>query len=178
MFEQITAAVAMGGALLLLAAGVGHLRRRGHLAAVLATQRLVPRWSRRPLAAVVAVTEIGAGAIAVAGWLAAYRLLLIPMAVVYAAFGVYTIVLRLRRPGAPCGCFGDGGAVSWSVVARAWVFCGAAIVATSALDADAATADRLVTGCAAVLVALITWVVPQLAGVTGGVRAGTGDRRG
>jgi hypothetical protein len=178
MHQQIAAAIAMGGALLLLAAGVGHLRRRGHLAAVLAAQRMVPRWSHRPLAAVVAVVEVAAGAAAVAGWLAGSWRWMIPMSAVYAAFGVYTAILRIRRPGTPCGCFGGDSAVSWSVVARAWVFCCAAIVAVSALSADTATADRLVVGCAAILVALITWLAPQLAGVGEPARTGnSGGRR-
>ncbi|MDI6103388.1 hypothetical protein QLQ12_32745 [Actinoplanes sp. NEAU-A12] len=178
MYERIAEAIAMGGALLLLAAGAGHLRRLGHLTAVLAAQRLVPLWSRRPLAAIVAVTEIGAGAMAVAGWLVPYWPLMILMAAVYAAFGVYTTVLRVRRPGAPCGCFDGGSVVSWGVVARAWVFCAAAIVVAPGLDAGVAAADRFVVGCAAILVALITWLAPQLAGVAGPARAGTGGRRG
>jgi hypothetical protein len=163
MHQQGAAAIAVGGALLLLAAGVGHLRRPAHFAAVLAAQRLVPRWSRRPLAVLVAVTEIGTGAVAVAGWLSGHWPLMIPVAAVYVAFGVYTTVLRVRRPGAPCGCFGGGGAASWGVVARAWLFCAAA-VAASALDADGATADRIVVGCAATLVAMVTWLAPQFAG--------------
>ncbi|GAA0419859.1 hypothetical protein Aca07nite_12570 [Actinoplanes capillaceus] len=178
MHQQVATAIAVGGALLLLAAGVGHLRRRAHLAAVLAAQRMVPRWSHRPLAAVVAVAEVGAGAGAVAGWLTASWPLMIPASAVYAAFGVYTTVLRIRRPGTPCGCFDGDSAVSWSVVARAWMFCCAAIVAASALSADAATAGRMVIGCAAILVALITWLAPQLVGVGRPVRTGgTGSRR-
>ncbi|MBW6439179.1 hypothetical protein KZ829_36185 [Actinoplanes hulinensis] len=178
MHQQIATATAVGGALLLLAAGVGHLRRRVHLAAVLAAQRMVPRWSYRPLAAVVAVVEVGAGAGAVAGWLTASWPLMIPASAVYAAFGVYTTVLRIRRPGTPCGCFDGDSAVSWSVVVRAWMFCGAVIVAASAPGADAAVTDRMVVGCAATLVALISRLAPQLVGVGRPVRTGgAGSRR-
>lgn len=175
VYGQITAAVAVGGALLLLAGGVGQLRSPRQLASMLAAQRLTPRWSHRPLAGVVAVAEAGVGATAVTGWLtgwapAGYRLSLVAVALVgvalvYAVFGGYTAVLRIRRPGSPCGCVGGGAAVSWGVVARAWVFCVAAAMAAPAVDADAATADRLGVGCAAVLIALIAWMAPQLGGI-------------
>ncbi|MEU7909351.1 MauE/DoxX family redox-associated membrane protein [Actinoplanes sp. NPDC049118] len=115
---------------------------------------------------------------AVAGWLARYSLPMVAVAAVYAAFGVYTAVLRVRRPGVPCGCFGGSGAVSWGVVARAWAFCISAAVAAPALGADAAAGERLAVGCAAILVALIAWLVPQLAGLARPVRAGSGVRRG
>ncbi len=177
MDEQVAAAVAVGGALLLLAGGVAHLRRPRHLAAVLAAQRLVPRGLHRPLSVIVAVIEAGVGAAAVTGWLTGARLPMAAVAVVYAAFGGYTAVLRVRRPGSPCGCLGGSTAVSWGVVARAWVFCAGA-AAAAVLDADAGAADRLVVGCAAVLVALIAWVGPQVAGLARGTRAGTGGRRG
>lgn len=179
-------ALAVGGAVLLLVGGLGHLRRPRHFAAVLAAQRLVPRRWHRPLSGIVAVAEAGVGAAAIAGWLAGAGAVAgawawLPMAgvaVVYAAFGGYTAVLRVRRPGAPCGCLGGSAAVSWGAVARAWVFCAGAVAAAPGLGAGAVATDRLSVGGAAVLVALIAWVGPQIAGIARLTRADAGDRRG
>ncbi|MFD7659912.1 MauE/DoxX family redox-associated membrane protein [Actinosynnema sp. NPDC059797] len=89
---------AVGGALLLVFAALGHLRGRRALAAL----ELV-------VAASVVVTPYA-------------------VAVLYAAFAVHLVRLRKRRPGAPCGCFrGEGPVTGWTI-GRAVVFAvGAAV---------------------------------------------------
>lgn len=83
---------AVGGALLLVFAVLGHLCGRRALAAL----ELV-------VAASVVVTPYA-------------------VAVLYAAFAVHLVRLRKRRPGAPCGCFrGEGPVTGWTI-GRAVVF--------------------------------------------------------
>ncbi|GAA1296991.1 MauE/DoxX family redox-associated membrane protein [Saccharothrix xinjiangensis] len=83
---------AVGGALLLVFAALGHLRGRRALAVL----ELV-------VAASVVVTPHA-------------------VAVLYAAFAVHLARLKKRRPGAPCGCFRGEGPVTWWTVGRAVAF--------------------------------------------------------
>ncbi|HEX8630148.1 MAG TPA: MauE/DoxX family redox-associated membrane protein [Catenuloplanes sp.] len=158
---------ALGAALLLIAGGVNHLRDRGTFAAVLATQSVVPRRLRGAAATTVAVAETLTAAVAVTAWLAAPRAAAAAFAIVagcYAALGLYTAVVRVRAPTAPCGCFGTGGPVTPLVVARAWLF--AAAAGSAALLApvvvDIALPARLALLAPAVMVALAGWLVPAV----------------
>jgi hypothetical protein len=55
-------AIAAGGGLLLITAGVGHLRRFGGLRAVLSVQNLVPQRLQRAVAVMLVAGELGVGA--------------------------------------------------------------------------------------------------------------------
>ncbi len=77
---------------------------------------------------------------------------MVAVAATYTTFGVHTAVLRVRRPGSPCGCLGST-AVSWGVVTRAWTFAAGAAAATLEPAEGAAVTDRLTEGCAAGLMA-------------------------
>ncbi|MFC6087822.1 MauE/DoxX family redox-associated membrane protein [Saccharothrix lopnurensis] len=83
---------AVGGALLLVFAALGHRRGRRALAAL-----------EVAVAVSVVVTPYAVAAL-------------------YAAFTVYLVRLRKKRPGAPCGCFRGEGPVTRVVVGRAVVF--------------------------------------------------------
>ncbi|WP_370967080.1 MauE/DoxX family redox-associated membrane protein [Amycolatopsis sp. cg9] len=111
------------GAIFLLAAGLGHAVRHREHRAVLRAQRLLPPAVTAPVALLATGAEVLVGAGVVAALLAAPAAAapaVLAQAVLYGAFAGYAGVLRVRRPGVPCGCFGTE-AVSWAVVARAVV---------------------------------------------------------
>jgi hypothetical protein len=98
---------------------------------------------------------------AVVAWLAGSVVVLSSVGVLYLAFGVYTLVLRVRAPGAPCGCFGGAGQVTWAVVTRAWVFA-AVVAACQRVEPDPALGARVVLLAPAVLVALAAWLLGEV----------------
>ncbi|QFZ21260.1 MauE/DoxX family redox-associated membrane protein [Saccharothrix syringae] len=127
-----------GGALLLVFAALGHARDRRALAA---------------LEVVVALSAV----------VTPYA-----VAALYAAFAVYLVRLKVRRPGAPCGCFRDAGPVTWATVGRAVVFAVGAAV-EPAVPLPIALSGGFV-------LAMAGYLLPELAGAFGGSRAGRGGR--
>ncbi len=164
---QFVGAIALGGALLLAAAAIGHLRGRRMFAAVLAAQRVLPRRWRRPVAAVTGPVELLVGTSAVAGWLVGGRVAVAALSAVtavFATYGLYLVVVRVRTPAAPCGCFGGGGGITAAVIARAWLF-GAAAAAAAVLGAPvtaSSPAARLWPLLPAAVIALMGWLIPEL----------------
>lgn len=149
------------GAILLTAAGVAHAVRHREHRAVLRGHRLLPP----SLAAPTAGAEVLVGAATLAVLLtvpAAATLPAAAQAALYCAFAVYTAVLRTRRPGVPCGCFGAE-TVSWAVVTRA-----ATIAAGSAgcavAGAPGPAADRWVCVAAGVVLAMANHLIPAWRG--------------
>ncbi len=169
---HVVSAIALGGALLLVAAAIGHLRRRRMFAAVLAAQRVLPRRWRRPVAAATGPVELLVGAAAVAGWSAGGRIAVVALtavAAVFLAFAVYLMVVRVRTPAAPCGCFGGGG-ITPAVIARAWFFAAAA-TAAAVLGASvpaSSPAARSWPLLPAAVIALMGWLIPELLRSRGG----------
>jgi hypothetical protein len=164
IFNLVTG-VALGGALLLVAGGVVHLRDRRAFGTVLAAQRLVPGRLRGAVAIATGPAEVAVGTAMLAGWLAAPALLgwaLPAGAACYAAFGAYTTVLRVRRPAAPCGCLGGRAPVTWLVAVRAWLFAVAAAVAAVVPVVPAGEAGRLWPLAVAIVVAGTAWLIPEL----------------
>jgi hypothetical protein len=160
-------AVAVGGALLLTAAGLGHLRHRYALPAALHAQRVLPVRLRHPVATAVIGAELVVGASMLVAVLVAPSVIVAPLvaqALVYAAFtGYLGVVLRLR-PAAPCGCFGTDEPVTWLVVVRAGLFGGGALGA-ALLGADVAAmpaAVRLLCLAGGFVVAMAGWLLPVL----------------
>ncbi|MEU7786674.1 MauE/DoxX family redox-associated membrane protein [Amycolatopsis sp. NPDC049159] len=132
------------GAILLVAAGLGHAVRHREHRAVLRAHRLLPP----ALAVPTTLVELLVGAAVLLVLLAvpaAATPAVLAQAVLYVAYAGYAGVLRVRRPGVPCGCFGTE-AVSWAVVARA-----AVLAAGSAGCAALGTADPLCVAAGAVL---------------------------
>ncbi len=161
---QFVGAIALGGALLLAAAAIGHLRGRRMFAAVLAAQRVLPREWRRPAAAVTGPVELLVGTSAVAGWLVGGRVAvaaLSAVAAVFVTYGLYLVRVRVRTPAAPCGCFGGGGGITAAVIARAWLF-GAAAAAAAVLGTPASPVARLWPLLPAAVIALMGWLIPEL----------------
>jgi hypothetical protein len=161
-------AVAAGGALLLTAAGLGHLRRRHLLRAALGAQRLLPRRLWRPVAAALGGAELLVGASVLAVLLTAPSAAVPPLAAQACGYGglaAYLAVLRRRRPGAPCGCFGTDGPVTWLVVARAGLLAGGAAGAAllGAQVAAMPAVARLPCLAGGVVVAMAGWLLPVLA---------------
>ncbi|GGK40286.1 hypothetical protein GCM10010124_36270 [Pilimelia terevasa] len=166
------AAVALSGALLLVAAGIGHLRHPRVFRAGLDVQALLPRRLRGPVAALVGPAEVAVGAAALLAWGAAPGLLgwpLAALALCYTAYTGYTWALLRWRPAAPCGCFGGGAPVTGFVVGRAgvlaaaaWVAAGGAAVLPSAAAGPAAV--RALAMAAAAVLAAAVWLVPLLTG--------------
>jgi hypothetical protein len=109
------------GAILLSAAGTAHAARPRAHRAVLRAHRLLPPASTAFVAAATAAAEVLVGLAVLSVLLTAPAAVVLPaaaQATLYCAFAGYAAVLRIRRPGVPCGCFGAE-QVSWAVVARA-----------------------------------------------------------
>ncbi|MGW4064548.1 MauE/DoxX family redox-associated membrane protein [Amycolatopsis sp. NPDC004747] len=152
-----TAVTTAFGAVLLTAAGTAHAVRHREHRAVLRVHRLLPPF----VAAPVAGAEIAVGAAMLATLPAAPAATVVPaaaQAVLYCAFAGYAAVLRTRRPGVPCGCFG-GEAVSWVVVCRAVALAaGSAGCAVAGVPAPAS--DRWVCLAAGVVLAMANHLIP------------------
>jgi hypothetical protein len=148
--------VSAAGAILLVSAGVGHaLRWRAHRA-VLRAHRLLPLRATGPAAVAATGAELVVGVAALATLLAAPPVL--AQAALYCAFAGYAGVLRVRRPGVPCGCFGAE-AVSWPVVARA-ITLAAGSVGCVLLGAAVPPPERWTSVAAGAVLAMATHLLP------------------
>jgi hypothetical protein len=165
----LTGAVALGGAFMLIVAGVGHLWHPHTMPAALRAQRLLPARLSGPVAAVTVAAELLIGGSVAALALAAPSAAVAPLAAqsaLYAAFAAFLWVVRRRRPGAPCGCFRPAEPVTWLVVARAAVLAGAtagALVPGAGLAALPASL-RLPCLAGGFVVAMAGWLLPALVG--------------
>ncbi|MEV4052778.1 MauE/DoxX family redox-associated membrane protein [Amycolatopsis sp. NPDC049688] len=114
------AVLTAAGAILLITAGTAHAARPAEHRAVLRVHRLFPpEWT--PFAAAVTTgAELLVGLSVLVTAVVAMVLPAVVQAAVYGALAGYAAVLRVRRAGVPCGCFGAE-KVSWAVVARAVV---------------------------------------------------------
>lgn len=162
--------IVLGGAtgaaaLLLLLAGVGHVRERRLFAATLTAQRVLPRALHGPVAAVMGPAEVLLGAAMLAGLVAGggwARAAAVPTAVLYLAFGVYVAVVWRTRPRVPCGCFGNSSPASGSTVARALVL-GAAAAAVAVRGVPSAVGvDGVMVAGAALVLGGAFWLLPLL----------------
>ena len=151
------AALTALGAILLTVAGVAHaVRHREHRAALRGHRLLPPS-----VAAPAAGAEVLVGAATLVVLLAAPASTVLPaaaQAALYCAFAVYTAVLRTRRPGVPCGCFGAE-AVSWVVVSRAVVLA-AGSAGCAVLGAPGTAPDRWACVAAGVVLAMANHLIP------------------
>ncbi|MDQ7803100.1 MauE/DoxX family redox-associated membrane protein [Amycolatopsis sp. A133] len=149
------------GAILLAAAGVAHAARPREHRAVLRAHRLLPAASAAPVAVAVTAAEVLVGATVLAVLLAAPGAAVLPstaQAALYCAFAGYAAVLRTRRPGLPCGCFGTA-EVSWAVVSRAVVLA-AGSAGCAVLGAPEPVPDRWACVAAGVVLAMANHLVP------------------
>ncbi len=152
----MTALTALG-AVLLTAAGAAHAARPREHRAVLRAHRLLPPFVAAPTAG----AEVLVGAAMLASVLAdpaAAALPALAQAALYCAFAGYAAVLRTRRAGVPCGCFGAA-EVSWAVVARAVVLA-AGSAGCAALGAPAPAPDRWACVAAGVVLAMANHLIP------------------
>ncbi|MEV6824468.1 MauE/DoxX family redox-associated membrane protein [Amycolatopsis sp. NPDC051102] len=154
------------GAILLITAGVAHALRPAQHRAVLRTHRLFPtKWSP-----VVAATTTGAELLVGSGVLfvlstasANHEWPAAAQAALYSAFAAYAAVLRTRRAGVPCGCFGAE-KVSWAVVARAVVLA----AGSAGYGTNGAVPDRWSCVAAGVVLAMANHLLPAWRGIAGG----------
>jgi hypothetical protein len=163
MVSTVVLATAVGGGLVLLAAGVGHVRRFAVLRANLVSQALLPyRW-HRPVAQLLVIAELVVGVAVVVAGLAprpGWRIAFAVEGALYLALLGYAVTLRSRRPAAPCGCFGDDGPSSRSSLVRTGT------LAIGATLAAAVTATRVATPlplllAGALTIAALAYVVPS-----------------
>ena len=161
MLLQVVLAILLG-AVLLVSAGLKLADRTGSAiaAATYGVTGRPARWIWLPLATLEALLAAGllAGSTA-AAWTAA--------AVLAAFAGAQATVVAAGRGGAPCGCFGAGGRVSWASAARAAGLSGAALLLALAPIA-APAAVHAAGGAAAVLLAAGLVVHARRASVPGG----------
>ncbi|MGH3757533.1 MauE/DoxX family redox-associated membrane protein [Actinophytocola sp.] len=165
MVTAVALAIATGGGLVLVAAGVGHARRFDPLRAILASQALLPHRWQRPVAHLLVAAELVVGLAVVVAGLAPNGGPGIVFAVeggLYVAMLAYAVVLYRRRPAVPCGCFGDDGPASLPSVMRTGILAagaGVAAAVTSSPGAHAAVPLPLLAS-GAVAIAALAYVVP------------------
>ncbi|MBP2477487.1 hypothetical protein JOF53_006359 [Crossiella equi] len=161
MLPAVFSALTLAGALLLLVAGVGHLRDLRLFLATLRAQRLLPAGLHQPVSLLTPVAELLAGVLAVVAvpWAGAWPLL-VPQAVLYLLFSGYLAVLVRTRPGTPCGCFGARTPATWATAARAVL--GAVATAATAVLPPVPRAWLAPVAAAALLLAGTDWLVPNL----------------
>jgi hypothetical protein len=156
-------ALTAAGAILLITAGVAHAARPAEHRAVLRTHRLLPPAWPPFVAAVASGAEILVGssvsfvlvtAPAAGVWAAAAQ------AVLYCAFATYAAVLRTRRAGVACGCFGAE-KVSWPVVVRAGVLA----VGSAGYGVFGGVPDRWPGLAAGVVLAMANHLIPAWRGI-------------
>jgi hypothetical protein len=168
----VTGAFALGGALLLTAAGAGHLWHRRALPTALRAQRLLPAHLSVPVAigAVAAEVSIGPSVLATAiGGPSASAVPLVAQAALYATFTAFLWMVLRRRPAAPCGCFGAAERVSRLVVTRAGLLAAATIGALvpGAQFAMLPMTSRLLCLAGGFVVAMAGWLLPVLTNLAG-----------
>ncbi|MGW5360132.1 MauE/DoxX family redox-associated membrane protein [Actinopolymorpha pittospori] len=157
--------VALAGALVLLAACVGHARDFDRLRATLVLQRLVPYRLHRAVAVGVVSAEIGIGGAGTVSVLTRHaRPVLYCEAILYVAFLGYLAALKGLRPGVPCGCFHGDGPVRVLALGRAAVFAAGATAAAVLPWTPATNIPALVVFPSAALLAVVLRVLPALAG--------------
>jgi hypothetical protein len=161
-----TLSVALGGGLLLVVAGCRHASRPRTLRRALVAQRVLPAQWCGAAAWAVAVIEILVGGWALGALLfavaTATAAALGAQATLYALFAGYLVMLRARRPGAPCGCLGADEPATWLTAGRAAVFAagsGAAAGVSAAFTAAPAQ-WRLVCLAGGFVAAMAGWLVP------------------
>lgn len=173
VLQAAMTALALGGALLLVVASVGHLVHFDQLRAVVIGQQIVPYRAHRMLAGGLVVVELVVGAgvlVAVLAVPAGARPALAAETAVYVVLLGYLVLLRAVRPGAPCGCFAGEGPVSGAALVRAGVFAAAAgtalLVASPAPGAGSVPLSVAATTAGAVI-ATVARIAPRLAGTPG-----------
>lgn len=118
-------AAAMAGALLLVAAGAGHLRGRDAFRHVLQAHRLLPEGPQRLVARLVPLSEVVIGAavlVSVPFGAVPAAPALMAQSLLYAGFAGYLTMLLRRGSTAPCGCFGGGETAGPVTIGRAVLF--------------------------------------------------------
>ncbi|MEV6879655.1 MauE/DoxX family redox-associated membrane protein [Amycolatopsis sp. NPDC051128] len=160
-WPPVMTVLAAAGAILLTAAGAAHAARPREHRAVLRTHRLLPPASTAFVAAATAGAELAVGVAVLAALVTAPSAVVLPVAaqaVVYCAFAGYAALLRTRRAGVPCGCFGAG-KVSWVVVSRA-VTLSAGSAGCAAAGAVEPVPDRWSCVAAGVVLAMANHLIP------------------
>lgn len=168
MFSWVVWTLFTAGGLLLLAAGVGHVVRRRHLAAVLTTHRVTGA-PRRLIATTLGFAEIvvGAAVVSTAATGAVSAPAGVTATVVYAAFVGYLARLLRVAPGADCGCFGSDEPVTGWTVARAVLLAATSLAAVFVPGPAASLGQGAVLLGAGVVAALILTVLTSLGSLIG-----------
>jgi hypothetical protein len=163
----VACTVALGGALMLTGAGLGHARHPRPLRVALRAQAVLPSRLQGGVVVVMPGVELLVGASVVAAVLFAPLRALGPLtaeSVLYAAFAANLSVARHRRPAAPCGCFATDAPLSWAAVLRAGLLAGGTVV-TAALGGHVAALPatvRLLCLAGGLVVAMLGWLLPEL----------------
>ncbi|MET8849726.1 MauE/DoxX family redox-associated membrane protein [Amycolatopsis sp. NPDC004625] len=164
-WPAVMTALTAAGAILLITAGVAHAARPAEHRAVVRVHRLFPP-NRVPLvAAATTGAEILVGLSMLLFLVTASAVVLpaVTQAGLYGVFAGYAAVLRTRRAGVPCGCFGAE-KVSWAVVSRAAVLA----VGSAGYGVFGPYPDRWSCVSAGVVLAMAHHLIPAWRGIAVG----------
>lgn len=167
LVATVSAYTAVG---LLLTGGIAHSAHPRAFRSSVSRQALWPAWSTTLVVAVVITLELvlGAGGMAILATRGSMNLpgptaLLITASGVYLAFTAYSVVLLLRRPGAPCGCSHADSPINLWVPVRSATVAVVSLAAAAAPDQilPAATATPFLMAVLAVTgFVIVLWSLP------------------
>ncbi|WFF02991.1 MauE/DoxX family redox-associated membrane protein [Micromonospora sp. WMMD964] len=165
MSSIVTLSGAVAGALLLLTAGILHVRAPREFRAALAGHRILPfRW-QRTTARLLPAVEIIVGAVAlttIVTGLPGATPALAALCFVYATFTAYSYLLLRRGNAAACGCFGGREPVTLATVLRnalLAVTAAGSLIPAVTTPTGPALALTLAVG---LVVAVLGWMWPAL----------------
>lgn len=154
----------------LLVAGWAHARNPNELAGTLRQQRVWPTRIVPGAARVIGPLEIALGAASLVHltWRSNSPSLLIFPAVaslLLFSYGVYSLFVLTRRPGAPCGCSAGNEPMTSTVPIRAFVYGtalgAAAVQSRPVVVLDGTLSQAAVTLLAALAIGITAWILPN-----------------
>lgn len=164
---MIVTAAAMVCLAILAVAGLDHLRHPDAFSAAIRAQRIWPERLVAPFAALVAAVEAGLGGAGVAIMVLSdaatvHAGLLGAVGLLYGCYALYGLYLLRTRPGVPCACSGDAGAIDRWVVGRATTLAILAVVAAlyAPIANELSAVEAIVAASASVAYGLALWALP------------------
>jgi hypothetical protein len=163
--------------LVLFVAALEHVWHPGTLPGALRTHALVPTVLVAPIAVSVVAVEAAFGTVGLWATLADRGSELaigaaVAVASMYALFALYSFVVFIRRPDAPCGCSSWGERISLATVIRAAILSAGATLSAAGPASLEPSAFELVVGIPAVVgLAVVLWTLPGALAVPPGVPA-------
>lgn len=151
---------------MLLISGLYHLRNPSHLIGLLRRQSMFAHGAIPAIGATLTVFELSIGFAILAGFSTGstviFRLGVAASAFLFAGFTAFLWVLRVRRPGVPCGCSPGGSPAGMPHIARALLFSLSSFWLTFFTTAEGLGHDKWFLIAVASASGYLAWVAPGM----------------